>query len=502
MQMSENSTHDFMIATPCSASKAVGTTVKTARLMMSAELGGLHEHTTECGQRVQIWRRDGKYLARGRWQGQQFGVTLGTDEVTAGHELRRLLTEIENGTFVPRREARKNRFNNRPVPRHDLRGLINVYINDRRRLNGPNTARDLGNRLAHVLDFAEQPTSRKKWSLAVNVNRLFAIELRAFLNRRKITANGRPGSPPRNMSIKMIRLCLEALRGLLNWASRSDVHQLPAEFANPITEEILGPKPSKDPLRSNPVPLDARIRIVQKMDDWQLLHLSTLLIIPTRFEDVSGAIISDFNLATGTWHLGERVNGNDFNKSRVKVEMPLPPGLVDLLRLVVDSRADGPMFRSRSDWKRTKKRRTAFQSRSEFELLCHAAISSSKAQEVETEQGRKNVIRKLLTRCGSVTTDAIGKELKALFAATGADVSVRPYEVRSGTTTDMNHAGIRHLEHRYLSMHTVNDILYTYTSLDPIGEMRKYFRYIEPLLEAVRLRASELRLLRMTCRRG
>lgn len=455
---------------------------------------GSHEHVTENGLRIQIWMRDGKYLARGRWQGQQFGVTLGTDEVTAAHELRRLLTEIENGTFVPRREARKHRFSNRPVPRHDLRGLTNAYLIDRRRLKGPDTARAYGNRLTHVLDFARQPSSRKKWPLAANINRSFAIEVREYLHKRTVSANGRPGSQARNMSPKMIRLCLEALRGLLHWASRSDVNQLPAEFANPITDEILGPKSSKDPLRSNPVPLDARIRIVQQMDDWQLLHLTPLLIIPTRFEDVSGAIISDFNLAKGTWYLGTRVNGNDFNKSRVDVHMPLPPDLIDLLRLVADGRPDGPMFRSRTDWKRTKKRRTAFQSRSEFESLCHAAISGSKAQDVETEQGRKNVIRKLLTKCGAVTTDTIGKELKALLAATGVDVNVRPYEVRSATTTDMNHAGVRHLEHRYLTLHTVNDILNTYASLDPIGEMQKYFHHIEPLLEAVRRRTRELGL--------
>ncbi|HUQ69395.1 MAG TPA: hypothetical protein VM165_07730 [Planctomycetaceae bacterium] len=287
---------------------------------------------------------------------------------------------------------------------------------------------------------------------------------------------------------------MESLRGVLCWALRADVRHLPVEFVNPITREILGPKPSKDPLRSNPIPLPARIQMVQKMDAWQLLHLSPLLVVPTRFEDVAGAVISDFDWDRGVWHLGSRVDGNDQNKGRVSLQMPLPGVLSALLRCTAAGRADGPMFRSRRAWAGLNRMRCEFQSQAEFEDLCQSAIRRAKVSEVSTEQGRKSVIRSLLRQCGAVPTDAIGRELKELFAAVGVPGTTRPYDVRAAVTTDMHEAGLRHLELRYLTMHSVNDILNTYTSLNPGGEMAKYFAAIAPLLEAIQHRAVELQL--------
>jgi len=463
-----------------------------ARRMVAATLSGQHEFATERGEKVQIWLRQGRYLARGRCEGQQFGVTLDMDAAAASHELRRLVTELENGTFVPR--TRGGRQLRRPIPRHDLRSLIDAFLDDRRRTVSASTAGTYHSRLMHVLDFAEQALVRKKWRLAADVDRTFAVRLREFLFDRDVTRNGRVGGTVRKMSPKMVRLCLETLRGVLSWALRADVRHLPVEFINPITREILGPKPTKDPLRSNPVPLQARILMVRKMDGWQLLHLSPLLVVPTRFDDVAGAVISDFDLDRGVWHLGSRIDGNDHNKGRVTLQMPLPDVLSALLRCTTAGRTDGPMFRSRRACAGGSRARLGFQSPAEFEDLCQAAIGRAKASEVSTEQGRKSVIRSLLRQCGAVTTDVIERELKQLFASTGVPGTRQPYDVRAAVTTDMNQAGLRHLELRYLTMYSVNDILNEYVSLDPVREMAKYFAFIAPLLEAIRHRAAELQL--------
>jgi hypothetical protein len=45
---------------------------------------------------------------------------------------------------------------------------------------------------------------------------------------------------------------------------------------------------------------------------------------------------------------------------------------------------------------------------------------------------------------------------------------------------------------RYVTGHTTSDILYTYASLDPVGQMQKYFNYVQPILDAIRSRAIEL----------
>jgi hypothetical protein len=57
------------------------------RPMERAELLGGHAHTAANGIRVTIYRREGRYLARGRYQGQRYGVTLGTDKAKAQVEL-------------------------------------------------------------------------------------------------------------------------------------------------------------------------------------------------------------------------------------------------------------------------------------------------------------------------------------------------------------------------------------------------------------------------------
>jgi integrase len=463
-----------------------------SRKMLRGTLGGRHEFVSQNGHRVQIWMRDGKYLARARWQGGQIGKTLGTDGSSAELSLHRMLIEMDDGTFLPASDARQQRFSTAPIPKHSIRSLANAFLVDQRKVTGKKTAHTYGSRLEHVIRFAELSKSQKSWPLAASINRQFAVELKNFLFTQEVTRNGKDDGPRKRMSPKMVRLCLEAARTMFNWAARPEVRQLPPSFANPISNEIIGPKLSKDPLRKNPVPVGVRVRMVQNMDAWQLCNLAPLLIVPLRFEDLAGAKISDFDLDQRRWNLGTRVGGSDFNKGHVSFILPLPSELCAILQFMVVNRSDGPMFLSRRG---ATKRRTAkpmFDSHEEFESLCEAAIHRSSKDDVATEQDRKEVIRRLLRECGGVSVDEIGREVRALYDAAGVAPSIRPYDLRAATTTDLNNAGLRHLELRYLTGHSVNDILNEYTSLEPEAEIEKYFRSIEPLLKAIGDRASEL----------
>ncbi len=488
----DNGCHPLANTTPPSSPNQASTPTvpKRARKMTQAVLCGSHDHETQDGQRVHIWIRDGKYLARARWRGQPIGLNLGADEVNAGHEFRRLLTAMEDGTFVPGREARRRKISEGRIPKFKLRGLFIPFLADKRRLRGKNTARDYQDRLMHVLDFAELPNSERKWPLAQSIDRDFAIALRQFLFARDVTRNGRAGATTHKMAISMVCHCLETLRNAINWACRADVRKLPPGFFNPITDEIIPTLPPKDPLRTCPISLDQRIAMVKQMDEWQLLHLSTFLVLPTRIEDISGAIVSDFDLQSATWRLGTRMGGNDYNKGRVNVQMPLPPVLLPLLRQTIGARTDGPMFRSREAWDQKKQFRRSFANRREFENLVETALISMPANEVNAEQDRKEVIRGVLRDCGGISNDVIGKDIKELMMAVGIDSENSAYDLRAAVTTGLNRAGVRHLELRYLTMHSLTDILYEYTSLEPVGEMQKYFQAIQPLLLAIMQRAA------------
>jgi hypothetical protein len=123
--------------------------------MTRAELMGGHTHQTLDGLRVHIWQRGGKYLARGRSHGLAFGETLGGDVAGATARLRRLLTEIENGSFVRPSEARRRPVKKCGAVRLDLRQLVGEFLAEKRMLRGRKTAEAYKSRLLPVLDFAE-----------------------------------------------------------------------------------------------------------------------------------------------------------------------------------------------------------------------------------------------------------------------------------------------------------------------------------------------------------
>lgn len=59
--------------------------------MVRAELLGAHEHETSCGKTVQVWKRGNSFLIRGRYEGRQFGQTVGDNPTIAASQLRHIL---------------------------------------------------------------------------------------------------------------------------------------------------------------------------------------------------------------------------------------------------------------------------------------------------------------------------------------------------------------------------------------------------------------------------
>ena len=466
-----------------------------SRPMRGAELMGSRRHTTSNGHSVLIVKRDGKYLARGRYEGHQFGVTLGSDAESAAQRLRRVLVELEDNTSVPGREAQRNMLSRGQVPNCDLRSLANCYLADVRQRRGIETARDYRNRLLPILDFAETPDARRRWPKAQKINREFGLRVHAYLRNLDIRRNGKPGGPVKKMSEKHVRNCLETLRGVLSWGSRTDVRQLPPAFQNPITPEILGPTPSKDPLRGSAIPLHKRLELVALMDPWQLLHLSLLIILPIRPEDVSGALISDLEENGETLRLGTRLGGSDFNKGRVTVLMPLPTILQRLFQSCASGRTEQPLFRSRVRYERDQKHRRLVCSQQTISACFEDELRNAPKDEIQSERDRKRVFRQMLRKIGGITKNEIGKNLAKLLRQIGLPERIRPYDLRHSITPDMHRAEIQHLEMRYLTLHRIDDILNCYTGLEPKREMAKYYKLISPLLDAIEFRAKELGLL-------
>jgi integrase len=322
-----------------------------------------------------------------------------------------------------------------------------------------------------------------------NLDRPYVIELRTFLTTRQVSRNGRSGGRKHPMSDRQIRNVLDALKMVLDWAVRADVRLLPVDFANPITPEILGAPPVKDPLRRVALPLPERIAMLERMDDWQFENLAALLVLPLRPEDVTRALVSDVDFTKGELRLGDHFDGCDFAKGKVNVSMPLPQALIDLFRLCVRGRAEGPLFLARVRRRSKRVRLRVPTDLAALRALLDHRLFERGARDVQASADRKRVYCELLKKLGGPTTDELGREIRKLLPE---GCSARPYDLRHGVTQDMHDSGIRHLELRYLTAHTTRDILNEYITLDPRAEMQKYYARCDPLLKLIAERVRRL----------
>ena len=460
--------------------------------MMRAELLGQHSHLTTCGIEVHVWLRDGKYLARGYFQRRQFGKNLGSDPVVAASLLRHLLTDIENGTFLPPAEARRRPIKTTAPPAVDLRQLCAAYVAEKRKLRGKRTASDYLSRLIPAIIFAEQPASRRRWPLAKDLhgNREFAVELRAFLASYLVTRNGRPGTVPKPMSPRQILNVLSTLRSAMDWAHLPGVNLLPLGFANPLTPDIVGQRPAKDPLRVVKVSLERRIELVRRMDRWQLCQLSLFLVLPMRPDEEGGLLVNDVDFSARVLRFGTRLGGRDFNKARQDFQVPFPGELVPILEACVGGRSAGPLLRSRECFG-GRKPKIIVSSLADVEAHFERVLSAS-TKDVQSEQDAKLLFRGVLRDMGAASPDALRGAFKQLVSRLGWEQGLRLYELRGSVMTEMHSAGVPELELRYLTGRSIKDSLYDYVSLNPVARMVPYFERIRPLLVTIADRFREL----------
>lgn len=458
------------------------------RKMVRAELLGCHTHTALCGTRVHVWKRDPTFLARGRYHGRPFGETLGSTVPEASARLRQLLGELENGSFVPPCERRRRIVSHASGGRLTLRELIDAFLHEKRQTRGKQTAQDYKTRLLPVLAFSDQKAAR--WPLAADIDRTFIIELRAFLFQYRTTRNGRPGANQKPLSSRQVQNILQCLRTLFAWASSPVIHKLPAGWANPLTHDLLGKVPAKDPLRDDPLPIETRVRMVEAMDLWQLCHLTLSMVLPLRPDEAAGLLVSDVNFERGWLEFGHTFSDCNFTKASTAFRLPFPGELVPILRACIGNHVEGPLLQKRSRFQGAPGPSVA--SAEELRRLYSELLLKQPAGSVQSPHDRKLVFRDLLRRLGGISEDIMNREFKRLLVKAGINTSATIYTLRSSVTTAMARAKLPHLEMRYLTSHSVNDILNVYSSLDPVGAMQQYFDGIRPVLAATAERVKIL----------
>jgi integrase len=275
-------------------------------------------------------------------------------------------------------------------------------------------------------------------------------------------------------------------------AAKPQVGWLRVGSPNPFTEDIVGKKPRKDPVRAHALPMDARLELIPFMDEWELCQFVISLVLPMRPNEVAGLLISDVNFAASELKFWTRFGGSDFTKGRTSFIVPFPKQIEPILLRCVAGRREGPLLLSRKALRRGCPRNSHVNSTEDLEFELENLMASLEAGEIQSDQDRKRIFRRILNEMGGVTPSVLRKAFKSLFARTESRQKVTYYKLRSAVTTDMYDAGISYLALQYLTGHAISDTTAGYVSIDPHREMNKYFAATEPLLAALAARANAL----------
>ena len=421
-----------------------GNTGPDRRRMVPGELLGSHSHETADGRKVHISVRGGRYLARGYHNRRAFGQDLVADPRVAAAALRRLLVQLEDGTFLPPSEARKRQLKARQAPRHSVRQVCDAFLVEKRSVRGKQTADDYRTRVTPLVEFSEQPKSLQRWPLAADMDRDFVVQFRKFLHERMVTRNGRAAAEEKPLSVHQIFNIMDCARTMVNWARQPEVQQLPITLGNPFTKDLVGERPRKDPLREVVFPMDFRIQLVGHMDAWQLCHLSLSMVLPLRPEDFTGLLISEVDTVGRVLHFGSRLSGWDFNKGQQCFRVPFPPELDALLGRCVAGRSAGPLLRQRTIVDGRRRPKVVVSTAEEIEETFRREMAVAKPGTIQAKQDGKRLFRRLLRSLGGVSEDSLAKEFDQVLA--GAELATpagaRFYDLRGSTATDLKDAKV------------------------------------------------------------
>ncbi|MEX2140542.1 MAG: hypothetical protein WD894_14865 [Pirellulales bacterium] len=350
---------------------------------------------------------------------------------------------------------------------------------------------DYRGRLVPLIEFAETEKARRRWPLAADVDREFAIEFSASLRTRITARNGRPAAVHRTISKRQIWNTLDVARSLFHWARKPEVNLLPSIFPNPFTVDIVGQKARKDPARPHPLPLDARVQLVRSMDLWQLTHLAVPMLLGPRPDEYTRILISDVSLSERRIQFGERFGGKDFNKGKQAFTVPFPAAIEPLILVCMGGRQDGPLLRRRAVFA-GRKPEIQVETLNEIEEVLDLAVAEADPAQLQTAQDVKKLVARVFLDMGAISPDSIGTEFKAVLCRSGLTIAPRLYDLRGAFSTDLKAAGVDYLVQRYVTGHATNDVMNAYSAIDVTRDMERYFNHIRPLLDAMSSRAADL----------
>lgn len=455
----------------------------------SVEIGGKHLHPIGRGRgSISIVRRGKAFAGRFRYRGQQHTVTLGDDEKAASGCLQDLLTDLRRDQYVPSKERRRALVAPHRVGDITVRQLLHDYLAEVSQKRGKDTARDYRSRLRFLLRFIEERSAKRSTILARSVDRRFALDFKAWLHHMPTTRNGKPGGIPRPLSPKSIHSVWEQTHRLFAWGSSVDVASLPREFINPFSKDLVGPAPRKDPLRDVPLSMAQMISLVGVMDEWELLALAWLLVMPLRNGELVGILCREVDTVQCAIAIGTRMDGGDFTKGRTSFKVYYPDALNPIMQAAIHSRIDEPLILTRR--RRRSRPRWIRQSGESIGDLFQRAVAEDGSTQALAD--RKALFRQVLRDLGGSDEDEVYRAFKNCCTKAGLGSGIRVHDTRHAVTQLLYASGVDDRTIRYVTGHTTKDILNEYIALEPRRTLEPFWERIEPLTQAIAERWREL----------
>ncbi|MFO0812010.1 MAG: site-specific integrase [Gemmatales bacterium] len=315
------------------------------------------------------------------------------------------------------------------------------------------------------------------------------MKLKCQLQHATVTPNGHAHSIAKPMSQRQIFNVLSMLGTMFQWALRTDIRRLPAHWINPLTRELIGAKPTKDPIRRLTMNDEYLLQLIQHCDAWQLTHLALSFVYPLRPEEAVGLLVEEVDFSKRELRFGSRFGGDDYTKGKQSFVLPVPPELTPILSHLVNGRHHGPLLRQRRHYTLPSESLQP----DTIENGYRAMLMVNQA-DVITAQDRKRYLRRTLSQFGGITPDVLTKEFKTLMRQAGVTSKIRLYDLRSLNSTRLYQSDVNHLACRYFTGHAANDIMNSYVALQPHKDIQPYFLALQPVLQAITKRYQELRL--------
>ena len=262
------------------------------------------------------------------------------------------------------------------------------------------------------------------------------------LRELKVAPNGHANTTKRLLRDKGLKFVLETCRSMFNFAIKR--RHMPPYADNPFTVIEIDRIPIED---AKPVVVfdrDQEADLLNACDDWQFPIMLTLALTGLRPGELTRLLLpDDIDLAEGWLWVRNKPELGWQTKTRAERRVPLLPELVEVLKVVIGARTEGPVFVRR---RFTKGDRPALNglSRQELTDIFTARVETAMSDQVDPSRraARQRCCDPFWMDLGAIKPEVLRLEFMRLTSAIGLPKITAPKTLRHGFATWLQDANV------------------------------------------------------------